>query len=287
MSAIDLAASWPVDNVSVAVVQRRLDGDRSSAVTSFGDRERVYRLASLAKPITAWATLIAVEEGLLHLEDPVGQPGCTLRHLLAHAGGYAFTGPEPISAPGRRRIYSNTGIEMAAAAVAAAADMPFAEYLSEAVLAPLGMMSTTLRGSPAHGVWSTVDDMCRFVDELIEPRLLSHETADLATHPVFPELAGIVPGVGRYERCSWGLGIEVKGNKVPHWTGTTNSPLAFGHFGGAGTFVWVDLGVARHSALACVALTDRPFDEWAAQALVLWPQLSDAAVAQCVGEAAS
>ena len=34
------------------------------------------------------------------------------------AGGYAFSGPDPISVPGRRRIYSNTGIEMAAAAVA-------------------------------------------------------------------------------------------------------------------------------------------------------------------------
>ena len=99
---------------------------------------------------------------------------------------------------------------------------------------------------------------------------------------MFPDLAGIVPGVGRYERCSWGLGIEVKGDKRPHWMGTTNSSRAFGHFGGAGTFVWVDLGVARHRALACVALTDRPFDLWADEALVLWPAFSDAVIAEAL-----
>ena len=40
--------------------------------------------------MAAWATLIAVEEGVGTLEQPAGQPGCTLRHLLAHAGGYGF-----------------------------------------------------------------------------------------------------------------------------------------------------------------------------------------------------
>jgi hypothetical protein len=64
--------------------------------------------------------------------------------------------------------------------------------------------------------------------------------------------------------------------------GTTNSPDAFGHFGGSGTFLWVDLGVAP-SALACVALTDRSFDEWGADALVKWPQLSDAVIAEVRG----
>lgn len=288
MHALDLATSWPVDHVSIAVLQRNLEAPQAAAqITTSGDPDRTYRLASLAKPITAWATLIAVEEGLLQLDAPIGQPGCTLRHLLSHAGGYAFDGDRPISPPGKRRIYSNTGIEMAATAVAAAADMPFGQYLTEAVLQPLGMESTTLRGSPAHAMYSNVADMCRFVDELITPRLVSAETAAMAVLPVFPQLSGIVPGVGRYEHCSWGLGFEVKGNKVPHWMGTTNSSRAFGHFGGAGTFVWVDLGVARHRALACVALTDRPFDEWAAQALVLWPQLSDAVIAQSLTVPAS
>jgi len=39
--------------------------------------------------------------------------------------------------------------------------------------------------------------------------------------------------------------------------------------------MWVD-PVARTSV---VALTDRRFDEWASDALKVWPQLSDAVVA--------
>jgi CubicO group peptidase (beta-lactamase class C family) len=57
--------------------------------------------------------------------------------------------------------------------------------------------------------------------------------------------------------------------------GTTNSAETFGHFGGAGTMMWVD-PVARTSV---VALTDRMFDEWAPEALRAWPALSDAIVA--------
>ncbi|MGD9997149.1 MAG: serine hydrolase domain-containing protein [Ilumatobacteraceae bacterium] len=284
MQSLDLAATWPVEHASLAVV--RLDRDPQPAISTWGDPDREYRIASVAKPITAWATLVAIEEGLLGLDDPAGQPGCTIRHLLAHAGGYGFDGERPISPPGRRRIYSNTGIELVAAAVAEAAAMPFDRYLREAVFEPLGMASSSLRGSPAHGVRSTVHDLCRFAHELMDPVLISRETADAATNPVFPQLAGIIPGVGRFDPCPWGLGVEIKGDKHPHWMGTTNSSTAFGHFGGAGTFLWVDLGVARPSAVACVALTDRPFDEWATEALAKWPELSDAVIAEVRGAGA-
>ena len=143
MEALRLTRSWPVDHVAAAVV-----GPDGSTHT-VGDVERRFRLASITKVLTGWATLIAVEEGIVALDQPAGQPGCTLRHLLAHAGGYPFDGAQPIAPPGRRRIYSNGGIELAAAAVADAASMPFADYLREAVLEPLGMASTELRGSPA------------------------------------------------------------------------------------------------------------------------------------------
>lgn len=279
MQALRLTATWPVPNVSAAalVVPRASDTTRLHTI---GDPHRQYRLASIAKPITSWAVLVAIEEGLLSLDTPIGQPGCTLRHLLAHAGGYPFDGPDPITAPGKRRIYSNTGIEMAAAAVAEAADMPFEEYLREAVLEPLSMSATSLRGSPAHAIWSTVDDLVRFVGELIEPRLVSAATALTATIPVFPDLAGVVPGVGRYARCTWGLGLEIKGDKAPHWTGPSNSPGTFGHFGGAGTLLWVDVGALDDRTVACIALTDRPFDDWAHEALRLWPSLSEAVLAE-------
>jgi CubicO group peptidase (beta-lactamase class C family) len=65
------------------------------------------------------------------------------------------------------------------------------------------------------------------------------------------------------------LGFELRDTKVPHWTGSRNSPETFGHFGASGTFLWVDPSADR--ALAC--LTDRPFGPWV---LAAWPALSDA-----------
>jgi CubicO group peptidase (beta-lactamase class C family) len=273
VEALRLTASWPVANVAAAVV---LPDD---SVSTIGDVDHPFRLASITKVLSGWATLIAVEEGIVSLDEPAGQPGCTIRHLLAHAGGYPFDGVEPISPPERRRIYSNRGIELAAEIVADAAAMPFAEYLREAVLDPLEMSSTALRGSPAHACWSTVGDVLRLVGELRRPRLLSATTAAEAATVQFPELAGIVPGMGRYAPCPWGLGAEIRGDKHPHWTGSRNSPRTFGHFGGAGTVLWVDPG----AAVACVALTDRPFDEWAEEARRAWPALADAVIAEVTG----
>ncbi len=271
MRSLELVSTWPVPHVSAAVLSA--GGDVLGTV---GEADRRYRLASLAKPMTAWATLVAVEEGIVSLDQPIGQPGCTLRHLLAHAGGYPFTGRDPIARPARTRIYSNTGIEMAAATVAAAADMPFADYLAEAVFRPLAMDGAGLEGSAAHGVWATVGDVVRFLAEVQRPTLLDPSTAADALQTQWPELAGIVPDVGRFDPCPWGLGFEIKGTKAPHWMGLTNSASAYGHFGGAGTMMWAD----PPAECALVALTDRTFDEWSREALRGWPELSDAVLAE-------
>jgi CubicO group peptidase (beta-lactamase class C family) len=270
VQALRLTESWPVDNVAAAVVHA--DG----SVDTTGDQDRQFRIASVAKMITTWACLVAVEEGIVALEQPIGQPGCTLRHLLSHAGGYAFDGPVPIARPERTRIYSNTGVELAAAAVADAAGITFAKYLDEGVLQPLGMSTTSLHGSPAHRMWSSGADLTRFIHEVRQPRLITLATATEARSPQFPALNGTIPGVGRFSPCPWGLGFEVRGTKQPHWTGATNSPETFGHFGGAGTFMWVDPAVG----VACLALTDRAFDEWADEALRAWPAFSDAVLAE-------
>lgn len=273
MQALHLVAAWPVEHAAAAVVG-------AGGTRCIGDAERSYRLASLAKPITAWAVMVAVEEGVLDLDAPLAHveapEGATLRHLLAHAAGFGFEGPTPVTGIERRRMYSNHGIEIAADELAAAAGLDFETYLSEAVLQPLGMAATELRGSPAHAMWSTLDDMVRFVAEMRSPRLLATETWRDLTSPQFPTLAGIVPDVGRFDPCPWGLGVEIKGAKAPHWTGRANSPATFGHFGGAGTMMWVDPLVST----GLVALTDRPFDEWRDDALRCWPELSDAVLAE-------
>jgi CubicO group peptidase (beta-lactamase class C family) len=279
--ALELTRSWPVDAVAAAVVR---DGE---VVDSIGDLDRRFRVASISKPMLAWAVLVAGEEGTVELDASlpheghvahIGQMPCTLRHLLAHAGGYPFDGVIPIAAPGRRRIYSNTGIERAGSILAERSGLDVATYVREALFEPLGMGASELRGSPAHGVHSTVRDVARFVGEVQRPRLLSPTTALGALEVQFPGLAGIVPGIGKFDPCPWALGFEVLGSKSPHWMGTTNAPATVGHFGGAGTMFWVDPRVG----CALIALTNRPFDEWAEHAVVCWRDLSDAVVAEVV-----
>ena len=261
-SAWRLADRFPVEHFGVAVIDR-------NGLHTHGETSRVQRIASVSKPLAAWATLVAVEEGCVSLDDAVGQEGCTLRHLLAHAGGYPFTGDEPVGRPGAKRIYSNTGYDMIAAHVASATGIPFADYLDEAVFRPLGMGNSSLDGSCAKDVHSSVLDLVQFLRELRFPRLVSRDTYVDAVTPVFPELDGMLPGVGQMNPCPWGLGVEIRGHKFPHWTSPHNSAATFGHFGGIGTFLWVD----PVADVACVMLAEREFDEWGMEH---WPGFSSA-----------
>ena len=268
MDALRQVDGWEAENAAVAVLG--LQGEFGSR----GDRDRVYRLASVTKLMTALACLVAAEEGVVDLDEPAGPPGSTIRHLLAHASGLPFDpGGPPIAKPGTRRIYSNAGFEVLAEAVAARAEMPFADYLRAGVFEALGLTHTELRGTPAAGVRAPLEDVLRFARELLAPTLVSAETLAEATSVQFPGLAGVLPGIGRYDPLDWGLGFELKDPKEPHWSGSRTSPRAFGHFGGSGTFLWVDPG----PGIACACLTDREFGAWALEA---WPRLSDAVLAE-------
>lgn len=265
-SVEDLSRSieaWPVSTAAVGVTT----ADETIAVA--GDIEWVTRIASVAKLLTAYAGLVALEEETVSLDDPAGPEGSTVRHLLAHASGLAFDENRLVAAPGSRRVYSNVGIEAFADHLEQASDMPFTEYLSVGVLQPLGLRTTELRGSPAHAIYSTVDDLLVFCREVMNPALISESTRDDAVRPHFPELRGVVPGVGSFQPNTWGLGFEVRHDKHPHWTGRTNSARTHGHFGGSGCFLWIDPVVG----LGCVALTDRAFGAWALDA---WVPFSDA-----------
>jgi CubicO group peptidase (beta-lactamase class C family) len=260
---LTLVDTWQAGYAAAAAV------DAQGQVHRHGDTSRVVRVASITKLVTAWAVLVAVEEGVFGLEDPAGPPGSTVRHLLCHAGGLDFDSDVVLAPPGERRIYSNTGYEWLADLLAEHSGIPFADYVTEAVLQPLGMGSSELRGSPAKDLHSDVEDLLRFAAELRRPTLLHPGTAAQALQPQWPDLPGVLPGWGQMDPCPWGLGPELRGTKSPHWTGTTGSPDTYGHFGGAGTLLWVDPDVS----VTCIALSDREFDDWAVAA---WPRFSDA-----------
>jgi len=257
---------WGAGIVAIAVV------DADGVAARHGPPDVPRRWASVTKLLTAYVALIAVERGVLGLDDPAGPPGSTVRHLLAHASGLAFDEPTVISPPARTRIYSNAGFDTLAGAVAAGARRPFGALLREWVLDPLGMPGTRLVERPSQGIVGSLDDLTAFAFELLRPRLLPTASLAAATSVAFPGLRGVLPGVGRFDPLDWGLGFELRDGKEPHWTGSACSPATFGHFGGSGTFLWVD--PAAGLALAC--LTDREFGPWALRA---WPGISDAVLA--------
>jgi CubicO group peptidase (beta-lactamase class C family) len=263
LRAID---SWGARTAAAGVV--RAGGD----LGVHGPRGDVLRWASVTKLLTGLATLVAVEEGTVDLDEPAGPEGSTLRHLLAHASGLGPEEGPALAAPGRRRIYSNYGIELVAALVAERAHMPFADYLRSALLEPLGLTGA-LHGSPAWGYRGPLDDLLALARELLAPTLVAQETLTEAATVQFPGLAGVLPGWGRMDPNDWGLAFELRDAKSPHWTGTRASPRTFGHFGAAGTFLWVD----RDAGVALAVLTDKEFGDWAKDA---WPALSDSVVGE-------
>ena len=266
MEALRAIEGWGAGTAAAGVA--RADG----VVATHGPAETALPWASVTKLLTGLAMLVALEEGTVDLDEPAGPPGATLRHLLAHASGLPTDGEEPIAEPGRRRIYSNTGIELAAGLLEKRAGMPFADYFAEAVVGPLGL-SGGLAGSPAHAYRGPLDDLLALGRELLQPTLVAPETLAEATTVQFPGLAGVLPGLGRMEPNDWGLAFELRDAKSPHWTGSRNSEQTFGHFGASGTFLWVD----PVAGVACGALTDRRFGDWAKEA---WPAFGDAVLAE-------
>jgi CubicO group peptidase (beta-lactamase class C family) len=266
VEALERIDRWRAGNVAAGVVSG------GEVVATRGPREREFRWASVTKPATALAVLVAAEEGTIDLDEPAGPSGSTVRHLLAHASGLPFEGREPIGRPGARRIYSNTGFDVLAELVGERAEMPFEEYLRRAVLEPLGM-GAELRGSAGSHLYGSLDDLLKLARELLEPTLIASEALAEATTVQFPGLAGVIPEMGRFDPNDWGLGFELKDEKPGHWSGTRTSSRTFGHWGGSGTFLWVD----PEAELALGVLSDRDFGDWAKTA---WPELSDAVAAE-------
>ncbi len=262
MRALEAIDSWGARTAAAGVA--------GAMEATHGPQDRELRWASVTKLLTGLAVLVAVEEGTVDLDEQAGPEGSTLRHLLAHASGLSPEEGPPLMPPEKRRIYSNYGIELAAARVEERAGMPFADYFRQAVAQPLGLAGA-LHGSPAWGYRGPLDDLLAFARELLAPTVVAAETLTEATSVQFPGLSGVLPSWGRMDPNDWGLAFELRDAKSPHWTGTLASPRTFGHFGAAGTFLWVD----PDAGLALGVLTDKEFGDWAKDA---WPALSDSVV---------
>ena len=266
--ALPAMADFPFPTALVVTGAPAPDG---GVLHESGDVDEIFPFASVTKPIVAWSALVAVDRGLLDLDAPAGAPapdGATIGHLLSHSSGIAADSDERLASPGTRRIYSNRGIEILGQWLQEATGTPLETWVETTVLEPLGMASVLIPGSPAHSGEGSARDLSLFARELASPRLVSPALAERACAPVLPELDGVLPGYGRQVPNPFGLGVEVRGAKSPHWTGKGNSPQTFGHFGQSGSFMWVD-PVAERQA---VFLGAEPFGQVHRKT---WPVLGD------------
>lgn len=261
--------TWPVEHAAGVVLQGQEE------MANYGDMGHMYDLASVSKLLSAYAVLVACEEGAFELDDQVPESVAsafetppTVRELLAHASGVGFAAAMPEKPARQRRIYSSAGYEMLADTVEALTGIRFASYADEALNQTL-RMSVNFSGSAGHGFQASAADLAVFAREVLEPRLLSEEMLGEALRVQFPGLDGIVPGYGRQKPCPWGLGFELFGEdrdasgdsavKQPHWLGENMPAHIAGHFGQSGTFFWVD----RETSVAAIVLTDKAFGPWA------------------------
>lgn len=261
--------------------------------------ETLFNIGSTSKSVAAWGAMRLVEEGSLDLDAPVDSrltrwhlppsrfaaTGVTLRRLLSHTAGlsvsgYRGWGPDDIvpfieqslsgqtngagalelvAEPGTAMSYSGGGYTLMQLLVEEASGKPFAEYMRDQVLRPLGMNDSSFSLTPsvlgrsslaydelgeetptprfvevaAAGMYATINDMACYALASIGSEagaaVASAATLDLMTSPA-PATNG--------ER---GLGYSIQ----PAGSGFPDGVERVGHDGGNRgwqAFFWVGRG---------------------------------------------
>jgi CubicO group peptidase (beta-lactamase class C family) len=143
----------------------------------------LFRVASISKLFTATAVMQLAEQGLLNLDEDVNQyltlfqleatypQPVTMAHLLTDTGGFdervigmaaqseaevvplgpylAAKMPPCVRPPGEVFSYSNHGMALAGYLVEVSSGVPFAQYIDEHILQPLGMQRSSFL-LPSH-----------------------------------------------------------------------------------------------------------------------------------------
>jgi CubicO group peptidase (beta-lactamase class C family) len=215
----------------------------------------------------------------------------------------------PIHPRGERVSYSNAGYWLVGAAIASVTGSAFPDVLRTEVLEPLGLADTFITppesaadrmarrygrqkimnapygrglGSPSSGIFATARDLVRFASVFLAGDVgpdgyqwLSRASVKLMTTDQTGGLPGGIEGIREWPVCAWGLGWEVKGEKIGHWTGDLTSPATFAHPGQSGTLLWAD--PASGIAVALLANRDLSTGWWLAPAH--WARINNAIVA--------
>lgn len=239
---------------SAGTLTGREDGERPHSGTQ-------YRIGSITKTFVAVLVMRLCDAGRLRLDDRLGEllgadagldpdvARVTVEQLLSHGARIQAETDGPwwertpgidfatLAAQARRRPgalshhYSNVGFALLGRVVEVLHDRPWFDVLSDDILAPLGMDSTTLRPesgaapgwavhpfadvlmaepehdagamAPAGQLWSTVDDLLKWADFLARGNeaLLADPSLELMLQP---RVVSVQPG--RPWNHTWGLG---------------------------------------------------------------------------------
>ncbi len=256
---------------SLAYIVVRLRGGSVERVCEHGDVSAVRPWASVSKMAVALAFGVEMDWGLHDYSEMVGPRGANFANLLSHSSGLGLEKGDPIVPVGTKRVYSNYGVDYAVEKIVG--ENPPAEWLDDRVFSPLGMTSSALSGRPAAGVSGSTEDMEKLAVAWLRPDAFASSTRDRMIRPYLPDLAGIVPGFGRFTPCPWGMGPEIRGDKL-HWMGDW-SATSFGHFGMSGSLMLLNVD----EGIGVVATTTEDFGPWAVK---LWPEWTSAARARAL-----
>jgi CubicO group peptidase (beta-lactamase class C family) len=293
------------DNVVWEETYGVVDGPGSSAITA----NTIFCIRSISKSVTALGVLMAVQDGLVDLDTPISaylpdlsppsrfddhpEDLITLRHMLSHWAGFTHDPPvglnldqpgyferyiEKISETwlrlpvGYRHYYANYGVDLAGYIIQLRSGRPFAEYLRDKVLGPIGMNDSAfdlewaarsenraighdtdgdvvpvpLPEIPAAGLYASIRDMSKYLQfqlngGLVNGRRILRE--DLMEQ--YHSIQFVRPG----QRTGYCLGL---------WREPVSSTFSFYHEGGGRGFgshmiVYPELGVGA------VILTNREY----------------------------
>lgn len=259
----ELSEGWPG---SPAYVILRMNGGSVERVAEHGDLGAVRDWASVSKLAVSMAFGVEMDWDLHSYTEMVGPHGANFANLLSHSSGLGLEKGDPAVPIATKRVYSNCAVDLAVEKIVG--ENSASQWLEDRVFSPLGMNATSLEGRPASDVKGSTNDMATFALAWMRSDLLAAETRDRLIRPYLPDLAGIVPGFGRFAPCPWGMGPEIRGDKQ-HWMGDWPE-RSFGHFGQSGALVLVNVD----EALAVVATSTEPFGAWAVD---LWPRWTSAA----------
>lgn len=254
--------AWPG---SPAYVVLRLHAGALERVHERGDLDEVRPWASISKMAVALAFGVEIDWDLHTFSESVGPRGASFANLLSHSSGVGLEEGDPLVPLGTKRVYSNYGVDYAVRSIVG--ENPAANWLDDRVFHSLGMSSTALIDRPSSGVSGSTNDLAKLAVAWLRPDVVVKETRDRIIRPYLPDLAGIVPGFGRFTPCPWGIGPEVRGDKQ-HWMGDW-PPSSFGHFGQSGSVMLLN----ADEGIGVVATSSEPFGAWA---VGLWPKWTSA-----------